>query len=68
MNQLAQFVYRLINGKETDLANLSKSKETAVTSLHSVLDRDPADLAEQLSMPLAQAEEWLILPRATSND
>jgi hypothetical protein len=68
MNQLAQFVYRLINGKETDLANLSISKGTAVTSLHSVLDRDPADLAAQLNTPMAQAEEWLILPRATSND
>jgi len=68
MNQLAHFVYRLINGDETEHINLSRSEGIVVKKLCSVLNRDPDELAIQLSMPQAQAEEWLVPPPAPSLD
>lgn len=68
MNNLAHFVYRLINGNKTDYIDLSKSEETVARKLRPIIDRDPAELAVQLSMPNVQAEEWLVPPPAPSID
>lgn len=68
MNQLANFVYRLINGDETEHINLSRSEGIVVRKLRSILKRDPDELAVQLSMPQVQAEEWLVPPPAPSID
>ena len=68
MNQLANFVYRLINGGETEHINLSRSEGIVVRKLRSILKRDPDELAVQLSMPQVQAEEWLVPPPAPSID
>ena len=67
MNQLAHFVYQLINGDERGHINLSKSEGIIVGKLRSILKRDPDKLAVQLSESQVQAEEWLVLPQATSN-
>lgn len=68
MNQLAHFVYRLINSNETEHIKLSRSEGIVVRKLRSILKRDPDELAVQLSVPQVQAEEWLVPPPAPSID
>ncbi len=59
-------MYRLITDSKMEHAALDTSERAAVVKLHSVLDRDPDDLAVRLSEPEMQAEEWLGPLPATS--
>ncbi len=65
MNELAQFVYRLIHDNTMDHMDLSKSERAAVAELQPLLDRDPDAVAAWLDSLQTSAADWLIPPLGT---